>query len=69
MAVIKTQAKETHMKKITSEGMRIWLDKMLGEIAVEIGSEFPDKLSEKERGEFILGYYNQKVEMFKSKEN
>ena len=49
--------------------MRIWLDKMLGEIAVEIGSEFPDKLSEKERGEFILGYYNQKVEMFKSKEN
>lgn len=60
---------KTHMKKITSEGMRIWLDKMLGEIAVEIGTEFPDKLSEKERGEFILGYYNQKVEMFKSKEN
>ena len=52
------------MRKIKKESTRIWLDKMIGDIATQIGDSFPDKFKDIEKGQFILGYYNQKNEMF-----
>ena len=54
-----------HMKKIKNEAAKIWIDKVLNEVVTEIGTSFPEKFSEVEKGEFILGYYNQRTDFYK----
>ncbi len=53
-----------YLRKIKKDSTRIWLDKMIGNIATQIGDSFPDKFTDIEKGQFILGYYNQKNELF-----
>lgn len=48
-----------HLKKIKSEKSRNFYRRQLGEIAAEIGASFPKHFTDEERGEFILGYYQQ----------
>ncbi|MCR5638478.1 MAG: type I-C CRISPR-associated protein Cas8c/Csd1 [Lachnospiraceae bacterium] len=55
-----------HMKKIKNEAAKIWIDKVLNEVVTEIGTSFPEKFSEVEKGEFILGYYNQRTDFYKT---
>ena len=53
-----------YLRKVKKDSTRIWLDKMIGNIATQIGDTFPDKFTDIEKGQFILGYYNQKNEMY-----
>lgn len=61
-----------HQKKITSEGMRINFQKDLGEVMdkLQVDNEpFPPRLSIKEQGLFILGYYHQTQYRYTKKED
>ncbi len=52
-----------HMRKTwQSKGLKIKLDKALGELTQKVGDRYPSRLSLEERGAFQLGYYfeNQK---------
>lgn len=52
-----------HMRKTwKSEGLKVKLDKALGELTGRVGDRYPSRLSLEERGAFQLGYYfeNQK---------
>lgn len=58
-----------HMKKINKESTKIWLNKQIGEATEKIGTSFPQKMNDIEKGEFILGYYNKKTELFSKSDN
>lgn len=47
-----------HLRKL-KEGSRNYYRRQLGEIATEIGTSFPRHFTDEEKGEFILGYYQQ----------
>ena len=52
-----------HMRKAwKSKGLKVKLDKALGELTGRVGDRYPSRLSLEERGAFQLGYYfeNQK---------
>lgn len=59
-----------HLKKISSknEGRYINLKKLINEIMEKLEGEFPETLSLKEQGKFIVGYYQQNQELFKKSE-
>jgi CRISPR-associated protein Csd1 len=53
-----------HLAKIESQGRRIWLEKLIGEIVDGI-PRIPSHLSLIEQGDFAIGYYQQRQDFFK----
>lgn len=47
---------------------KVYISKLLGEIANEIGNVYPDTFSKEEQGSFVLGYYQQRAVFFSKKE-
>ena len=47
---------------------KVYISKLLGEIANEIGNLYPDTFSKEEQGSFVLGYYQQRSVFFSKKE-
>lgn len=59
--------KNSHIRKLESEGLKVYYEKMLTELLAEI-EECPKRLTLDEQGEFILGYYHQVQKRFTKKE-
>ena len=47
---------------------KVYISKLRGEIANEIGNLYPDTFSKEEQGSFVLGYYQQRSVFFSKKE-
>ena len=58
--------KNHHLAKIDNAGLRIWFEKLLGEIFSGI-TDFPSRLSLSEQGLFAIGYYHQQQDFFTKK--
>lgn len=56
-----------HLNKIKNIGTKNFYRAQLGKIAEKIGSEFPKRFTDEEKGEFILGYYVQRNSYLKDK--
>ena len=56
-----------HLKKIDSDGLRIYFDKMIQAIVSMLDGGFPDLLTLADQGRFIVGYYQQKEALYKAK--
>lgn len=59
---------QNHLNKL-SDGARIFYTKLIGEIISNIEGEFPDTMSLKEQGRFIVGYYQQYQSFFEKQNN
>lgn len=59
--------KNSHIRKMESEGLKVYYEKMLTELLAEV-EECPKRLTLDEQGEFILGYYHQVQKRFTKKE-
>lgn len=57
---------QKHLKKIDG-GLRVILEKQLGEIQDKIGEAYPSRLNLPQQGSFQLGYYHQTMARFESK--
>lgn len=57
---------QNHLKKIRAkkESWYIFYDKIIGEIMDKMDDRFPDTLLMAEQGEFIVGYYQQRQDLF-----
>ncbi|WP_456452115.1 type I-C CRISPR-associated protein Cas8c/Csd1 [Hydrogenimonas sp.] len=55
-----------HLAKLDSEGLRLWYEKMIGEILDHL-DEWPTHLPLKEQALFALGYYHQKQALYTKK--
>ncbi len=63
---------QNHLKKCKSgkkTGSAIYYNKLMGEIIDMLGTEFPSTLSLQDQGRFIIGYYQQRHDFFKDKNN
>lgn len=59
-----------HMEKLTNEGRKIIYEKMKQEIIDKIpATGFPAHLDLQDQGRFFIGYYHQRQELFKKKED
>lgn len=59
-----------HMEKLTNEGRKIFYEKMKHEIIDKIpATGFPAHLDLQDQGRFFIGYYHQRQDFFKKKEN
>lgn len=59
-----------HTSKIEEEGIRVYYDKIKGEIIDKIPSSgFPANLDLVEQGKFFVGYYHQRQDFFSKTEN
>lgn len=59
-----------HMEKLTNEGRKIFYEKMKQEIIDKIpATGFPAHLDLQDQGRFFIGYYHQRQDFFKKKEN
>lgn len=59
-----------HMEKLTNEGRKIFYEKMKQEIIDKIpATGFPAHLDLQDQGRFFIGYYHQRQELFKKKED
>lgn len=60
----------SHLSKIrrAGAGSGVYLEKKLGEILNQLNPVFPKRLSLKDQGSFLLGYYQQKQDRFTKKE-
>ena len=63
-----SQLSQHHLVKIESQGAVIYYENLLSEIAQKIGQNIPKTLNLSQQAEFALGYYQQRAEMFKKKE-
>ena len=59
---------QAHLKKV-DEGAKIFYDKIIGEITDNLEGEFPATLPLAEQGKLIIGYYQQKRELWGKKED
>lgn len=57
---------QKHLRKIEG-GLKVYYEKMIGEIMDKIDNGFPRTMNMPERGAFQLGYYHQVQEMYTSK--
>ena len=57
---------QNHLRKLNT-GMKVYYNKMLGEVLEKFEEGYPRSLSMPERGAFQLGYYHQMQDLFKSK--
>ncbi|WP_456390044.1 type I-C CRISPR-associated protein Cas8c/Csd1 [Hydrogenimonas sp.] len=55
-----------HLSKLDSEGLRLWYEKMIGEILDHL-DEWPTHLPLKEQALFALGYFHQKQALYTKK--
>lgn len=57
---------QNHMKKMRAkkESWYIFYDKIIGEIIDKMDNRFPDTLLMADQGEFIIGYYQQRQDLF-----
>ena len=60
--------KQHHIAKLESRGRAVNLEKVIGEIVDDI-KDFPGHLSLDEQGRFAVGYYHQRQDFFKKKDN
>lgn len=60
--------KNHHVSKLDNRGRAVNLEKLVGEIVDEI-RDFPGHLSLDDQGRFAVGYYHQRQEFFKKKDN
>ena len=59
-----------HMEKLTNEGRKIFYEKIKQEIIDKIpATGFPAHLDLQDQGRFFIGYYHQRQELFKKKED
>lgn len=63
--------KNHHLSKLDNRGRAVNLDKLVGEIVDGIQAEtcFPGYLSLDDQGCFAIGYYHQRQDLFKKKDN
>lgn len=61
---------QNHFKKVKSEKEALYVkySKLIGEIIDLLGTEFPSTLSLQEQGKFIIGYYQQRQDLFRKKD-
>ena len=59
--------KNHHLSKLDSPGRRINLERLIGEIVLDI-RDFPAHLNLDEQGRFAIGYYHQRQDLFTKKE-
>lgn len=57
-----------HLRKLDDDGLRIYFEKLIGEIKGKFGEKYPLRLSLPEQGSFDLGYYHQTQKRFTKKE-
>lgn len=55
-----------HIAKIESAGLKIFFEKLLGEIMGKL-NDFPDHLDLSDQGRFAIGYYHQRQDFYKKK--
>jgi CRISPR-associated protein Csd1 len=60
--------KNHHIAKLESKGRAVNLEKIIGEIVDDI-KDFPGHLSLDDQGRFAVGYYHQRQDFFKKKDN
>jgi len=65
-SMIKTS--QYYLKKLKDNRKLIYYDKQLMELIDKLDGEFPKHLNQNERGEFMIGYYHQKVKRYTKKE-
>lgn len=59
---------QKHLRKLKSEGQKIYFDREIGRLAVIIGTEYPTRLNLAKQGAFQLGYYCQTQKRYQKKE-
>ena len=60
---------QAHLKKLSSEGNKVFYNKLIGQIIDNLEDEFPSILPLADQGKFIIGYYQQNQEFFRKKED
>lgn len=58
---------QAHLKKLSSEGSKVFYNKLIGQIIDNLEDEFPSILPLADQGKFIIGYYQQNQEFFRKK--
>ena len=66
---IMARLENVYLNGMKKDSVRIYYNRLLGEITKEIGTVIPAKFNADEQGSFILGYYQQKAEFMKKKES
>lgn len=59
--------KNHHLAKLDSAALKAWYEKLLGEIFLGIGPDFPRHLDLPAQGRFAIGYYHQTQDFFTRK--
>jgi CRISPR-associated protein Csd1 len=59
--------KNHHLAKLDSAALKTWYEKLLGEIFLGIGPDFPRHLDMPAQGRFAIGYYHQTQDFFTRK--
>src|SRR5699024_4446904 len=59
--------KNHHLAKLESKGRVVYFERLLGEIMQNF-TDFPTHLDLHEQGRFAIGYYHQRQEFFRKKE-
>lgn len=59
--------KNHHLAKLDSAALKTWYEKLLGEIFLGIGPDFPRHLDLPAQGRFAIGYYHQTQHLFTRK--
>ena len=54
---------QNYLKRLKSEGTKIFFIRLLGEISEKVGTTIPEKFNKTEQGEFMLGYFYQDKEL------
>ena len=60
--------KNHHIAKLENRGRAVNLEKIIGEIVDDV-KDFPGHLSLDDQGRFAVGYYHQRQDFFKKKDN
>jgi CRISPR-associated protein Csd1 len=60
--------KNHHIAKLENRGRAVNLEKRIGEIMDGVG-DFPAQLSLADQGRFAVGYYHQRLNLFKKTDN
>ena len=60
---------QKHLRKLEKKkGLKIMLEKQMGEIIDHLGAEFPRQINLQEQGSFLLGYYHQTQARYQKKD-
>ena len=60
---------QKHLRKLEKKkGLKIMLEKQMGEIMDHLGTEFPRQINLQEQGSFLLGYYHQTQARYQKKD-